>query len=81
MYAFSVRAKLTLLYSLVTFTGLVFFGLLTYGLLHYALIQGKKTHLDGREARLMSALSHQKCRWLATLSFGSIRTGLDTVTP
>ena len=54
---FSVRAKLTLLYSLVTFCGLVLFGMLTYGLLHYALIQGKRKHLEGREERLMSFLA------------------------
>lgn len=54
---FSVRGKLTLLYSLVTFGGLVLFGMLTYGLLHYALIQGKRKHLEGREERLMSFLA------------------------
>jgi two-component system heavy metal sensor histidine kinase CusS len=60
MRTFSVRAKLTLLYSLVTFSGLVLFGLMTYGLLHYALIQGKKTHLEGREERLQSFLHENK---------------------
>jgi two-component system heavy metal sensor histidine kinase CusS len=54
---FSVRVKLTLLYSLVTFGGLILFGMLTYGLLHYALIQGKQKHLEGREVRLMSFLA------------------------
>jgi two-component system heavy metal sensor histidine kinase CusS len=54
---FSVRAKLTLLYSMVTFGGLVLFGMLTYGLLHYALIQGKRKHLEGREERLISFLA------------------------
>lgn len=55
--AISVRARLALLYSLVTSTGLILFGMLTYGLLQYALIRGKQTHLEGREARLMSLLA------------------------
>jgi len=57
MSAMSVRARLALFYALVTSTGLVLFGMLTYGFLHYALIQGKQTHLDGREARLISLLA------------------------
>jgi heavy metal sensor kinase len=56
MASLSVRIKLTLLYSLVTFTGLVLFGALTYGLLHFALIRGKESHLAGREVRLLSFL-------------------------
>lgn len=56
MRALSVRAKLMFLYLLVTFTGLVLFGLLSYGVLKYALQQGKKTHLLGREERLISLL-------------------------
>lgn len=55
----SVRARLALLYSAVTFTGLVLFGALTYGILHYAAIQGKETHLIGREDRL-NTLLHEK---------------------
>lgn len=52
----SVRARLALLYAAVTFTGLVLFGALTYGILYYAAIQGKETHLIGREDRLNTLL-------------------------
>jgi two-component system heavy metal sensor histidine kinase CusS len=60
MRALSVRAKLMLLYLLVTFAGLVIFGLMSFGALQYALLQGKKTHLQGREARLISFLRENK---------------------
>jgi two-component system heavy metal sensor histidine kinase CusS len=56
MTSLPVRVKLTLLYSFITFTGLVLFGGLTYGLLHFALIRGKESHLAGREARLLTFL-------------------------
>jgi two-component system, OmpR family, heavy metal sensor histidine kinase CusS len=60
MRALSVRAKLMLLYLLVTFAGLVLFGLLSFEVLQFALIQGKKTHLQGRETRLISLLKENK---------------------
>jgi two-component system heavy metal sensor histidine kinase CusS len=56
MTSLSVRVKLTLLYSFITFTGLVLFGALTYWLLHLALIRGKESHLAGREVRLLTFL-------------------------
>ena len=62
MRAMSVRAKLMLLYLLVTFVGLSIFGLLSYGALQYALLQGKKTHLQGREDRLISLLQENKAK-------------------
>ncbi|SDE90720.1 ATP-binding protein [Terriglobus roseus] len=52
----SVRARLALLYTAVAFTGLVLFGALTYGILYYAAVQGKETHLIGREDRLKALL-------------------------
>jgi len=49
-----------LLYLLVTFAGLFIFGLMSYWALQYALQQGKKTHLQGREDRLISLLSENR---------------------
>ena len=66
MRALSVRAKLMLLYLLVTFAGLVLFGLMTFGALQYALLQGKKTHLQGREERLISLLKENKASEFTT---------------
>jgi two-component system heavy metal sensor histidine kinase CusS len=60
MRALSVRAKLMLLYLLLTFAGLILFGLLSYEVLQYALLQGKKTHLQGRETRLLSLMKENK---------------------
>jgi two-component system heavy metal sensor histidine kinase CusS len=48
------------LYLLVTFAGLLLFGLMSFGALQYALLQGKKTHLQGREDRLISLLKENK---------------------
>lgn len=56
----SVRAKLTLWYLLVTFTGLLLFGVLSYGALRFALFQGKQSHLQGREQRLTQFLAENK---------------------
>jgi heavy metal sensor kinase len=56
----SVRAKLTLWYLLVTFAGLLLFGVLSYGALRFALLQGKKSHLRGREQRLIQFLEDNK---------------------
>jgi signal transduction histidine kinase len=56
----SVRAKLTLLYLAVTFAGLLIFGILSYGALRFALFQGKKTHLMGREQRLIEYLAQNR---------------------
>ncbi len=62
MRSLSVRAKLMLLYLLVTFAGLVLFGLISFGALQYALLQGKKTHLQGREERLIAFLKDNKTK-------------------
>jgi len=58
--ALSVRAKLMLLYLLVTLAGLLIFGLMSYGALQYACLQGKRTHLQGREDRLIALLKENK---------------------
>jgi two-component system heavy metal sensor histidine kinase CusS len=60
MLDLSVRARLALLYLLVTFSGLLLFGFLTYGALRFALFQGKKSHLRGREQRLTQFLDENK---------------------
>jgi two-component system heavy metal sensor histidine kinase CusS len=62
MRSLSVRARLMLWYLLVTFAGLCVFGLISWGALHYALLQGKKTHLQGREDRLLTFLSDNKAK-------------------
>ncbi|HMF63192.1 MAG TPA: ATP-binding protein [Edaphobacter sp.] len=62
MRSLSVRAKLMLWYLLATFAGLVLFGLISFGALRYALLQGKKTHLQGREDRLIAFLQENKTR-------------------
>ncbi len=49
-------------YLLVTFAGLCVFGLISFGALRYALLQGKKTHLQGREDRLITFLSDNKAK-------------------
>jgi two-component system heavy metal sensor histidine kinase CusS len=56
----SVRAKLTLWYLLVTSAGVLVFGVLSYGALRFALFQGKKTHLIGREQRLIQFLAENQ---------------------
>jgi two-component system, OmpR family, heavy metal sensor histidine kinase CusS len=60
MRSLSVRAKLMVYYLLVTLAGLLIFGLMSFGALRYALLQGKKTHLQGREDRLISLLKENK---------------------
>lgn len=60
MVALSVRAKLMWLYLLVTFIGLVLFGLVSFGALRYALLQGKESHLQGREDRLINFLKENR---------------------
>jgi two-component system, OmpR family, heavy metal sensor histidine kinase CusS len=62
MRAFSIRAKLTLWYLLVTFVGALLFGVTSYGVLEYALLQEKKTHLLGREERLTRLLDENKAQ-------------------
>jgi heavy metal sensor kinase len=62
MHALSVRVKLMLLYLLVTLAGLLIFGLMSFGALRYALLQGKKTHLQGREDRLIGLLNENKAK-------------------
>jgi heavy metal sensor kinase len=51
-----------LLYLLITLAGLLIFGLMSFGALQYALLQGKKTHLQGREDRLISLLSENRAK-------------------
>jgi two-component system, OmpR family, heavy metal sensor histidine kinase CusS len=60
MNALSVRAKLMFLYFLVTLTGLLLFGLMSFGALQFTLLQAKRTHLQGREDRLISLLIENK---------------------
>jgi two-component system heavy metal sensor histidine kinase CusS len=60
MNTLSVRAKLIFLYFLVTLTGLLLFGLMSFGVLQFTLLQAKKTHLQGREDRLISLLQENK---------------------
>lgn len=60
MYSLSIRAKLTLWYLLVVFAGMVLFGVISYGVLHFALFQEKKTHLVGREERLLRLLAENQ---------------------
>lgn len=55
-----------LLYLLVTLAGLVLFGLMSFGALRYALLQGKKTHLEGREQRLIALLNENKAKGVTT---------------
>lgn len=63
--ALSVRAKLMLFYLLVILAGLLIFGLMSFGALQYALLQGKKTHLQGREDRLLSLLKENRTKGVA----------------
>ncbi|MBT9332306.1 HAMP domain-containing histidine kinase [Acidipila sp. 4G-K13] len=56
MRALPIRVKLTLWYLLVTFAGALLFSVISYGVLEYALLQEKKTHLLGREERLIRLL-------------------------
>jgi len=51
-----------LLYLLITLAGLLIFGLMSFGALQYALLQGKKTHLQGREDRLISLLNENRAK-------------------
>lgn len=58
----SIRAKLTLWYLLVTFAGAMLFGVTSYGVLHFALLQEKKTHLLGREERLLRLVEENRAQ-------------------
>src|SRR5260370_3679147 len=49
-----------LVYLLVNLAGLLIFGLMSFGALQYALLQGKKTHLQGREDRLISLVNENR---------------------
>jgi two-component system, OmpR family, heavy metal sensor histidine kinase CusS len=69
MHSLSVRARLTALYLLVTFVGLLLFGVLSYAALRYALFEGKRTHLQGREERLLhfiAEVTEQGAQWPLT---------------
>jgi heavy metal sensor kinase len=72
MRALSIRAKLTLWYLLVTFAGALLFGFTSYGVLQYALLQEKKTHLLGREQRLMRFLEENKSQHVAATLDGQL---------
>lgn len=43
-------------------SGLLIFGLMSFGALQYALLQGKKTHLQGREDRLIGLLNKNRAK-------------------
>jgi signal transduction histidine kinase len=60
MHTLPIRAKLTLWYLLATFAGMVIFGIISYGVLRYALLQEKKTHLLGREERLIRLVEENR---------------------
>lgn len=57
MLRLSIRARLTVWYLLVTFAGVLLFGVLSYGVMRYALLEEKKTHLLGREQRLIRLIN------------------------
>ena len=61
-----IRAKLTLWYLLATFAGMLLFGIISYNVLHYALFQEKKTHLVGREQRLIRMLAENQTQQVVT---------------
>lgn len=65
MRPLSIRAKLTLWYLLVTFAGVLLFGITSYGVLYYALLAEKRTHLVGREERLMRLLDENRAQHVA----------------
>jgi len=60
MRTLPIRARLTLWYLLATFVGMVLFGVISYGVLRYALLEEKKTHLVGREDRLIRLLDENR---------------------
>ncbi len=62
MKEYSVRTQLTLCYLLVTSAALLLFGVLSFGALRFALIQAKKTHLQGREQRLIQFLENNQAK-------------------
>jgi len=62
IHGLPIRAKLTLWYLLVVFAATVLFGVISYGVLHFALFQEKKTHLVGREERLIRLLEENRSR-------------------
>lgn len=66
MYALSVRARLMLLYFALTSAGLIIFGLMSYGALRYAFLEGKKTHLEGREDRLHQLILENTVKGVST---------------
>jgi len=56
---------MTLWYLLATFAAVLLFGVISYGVLYYALLQEKKTHLIGREVRLIRLLEENHARHVA----------------
>jgi len=57
-----IRARLMLWYMLATFAGVAVFGVVSYGVLYYALLREKKTHLTGREQRLIAMLAENRIK-------------------
>lgn len=62
----SIRARLTLWYLLTAFVAVVLFGVISYIALYYALLKEKKTHLIGREQRLIRLLEENRAHHVAT---------------
>jgi len=57
------------LYLIVTFVGLLLFSVLSYAALRYALLESKRTHLEGREERLLTFVAEatsKGARWPLT---------------
>ena len=61
-FTFCSRKAHTLLSAHSPWLGLLIFGLMSFGALQYALLQGKKTHLQGREDRLISLLKENRAK-------------------
>ncbi len=80
VYSLPIRAKLTLWYLLVVFAATVLFGVISYGVLHYALFQEKKTHLIGREERLIRLLEENRIRQQPSLSLDAQLRGYALAT-
>lgn len=62
----SIRVRLTLWYLLTAFVAVVLFGVISYAALYYALLKEKKTHLIGREQRLLRMLDENRARRVAS---------------
>jgi len=58
----TIRVKLTLWYLLATFAAVLLFGLFSCGVLNYSLLKEKKTHLLGREERLIRLIEGNRAK-------------------